>query len=346
MPAFQTRRLPAYAARIVDITQEFCTTLPHQAAQGDLRIDMDDLMAKLTLDIALDTLLGAEGIARRGDIGTAVQVLSEVAFRESTSAMTLPDWLPTRAKRDKRWAIKTLDNLVMNVVRTRIRTAGDDHDDNLLSSLITHHQGQINDIRDDTMSLLIAGHETSGALLCWVFGCLACHPEWADRARAEIAAHLGQRPASSDDLPKLKVINAIVQETLRLYPAAYTLFLRQAVEDLNLSGHEIKKGDLVQIIPYTMQRDPRFFADPTRFDPSRFLTTETWPKYAYLPFGAGPRVCIGQSFGIMESILVITTLLQYGLPAPLPDLPPPHPRFSLRPKGGLKMVWHPEPIGR
>ncbi|MDC0116108.1 cytochrome P450 [Octadecabacter sp.] len=339
MPSFQTKRLPDYGTMAVAETETLCATLAQTAADGEVRIDTDATMARLTLDIATRTLFGAQPRANGEEIEHAIQILSDTAFRESTSPATMPDWVPLPDKNRKKWAMKVMDDLVRGLVRERMDrgTQGDQRD--LLTSLIEQHDGDFEDIRNDVMSLLIAGHETSGALLGWLFACLAQSPAWLAKLRHEIETVLGTRLPSAADIANLSVLRAVVDETLRLFPPAYTLFLRQADEDVDLLGSKLQKGDLVQIVPFTTQRDPRFFTNPTTFDPARFLTDPTWPQYAYLPFGAGPRVCIGQNFGLLESCLVVATVLQRMVPLATQGFPAPSAKFSLRPLGGLPMTW-------
>lgn len=339
MPAFQTKRLPDYGVMAIAETEKLCETLAQTAVDGELRIDTDARMARLTMDIATRTLFGAQPRSNGGEIEKAIQVLSDTAFRESTSLASLPDWFPLPDKHRKKWAMKIMDDLVRELVRERIErgTQGDQRD--LLSSLIEQHDGDFEDIRNDVMSLLIAGHETSGALLGWLFACLARSPDWLTKLLQEIKDAIGTRSPSAADIANLPILRAIVDETLRLFPPAYTLFLRQAEEDIDLLGVKLRKGDLVQIVPFTTQRDPRFFINPTSFDPARFLTNPSWPQYAFLPFGAGPRVCIGQNFGLMESCLVVATLLQRMVPLATKGFPTPSAKFSLRPLGGLPMTW-------
>lgn len=339
LPAFQTKRLPDYGVMAVSETKALCDHLRQTAVNGQVQIDTDATMARLTLDIATRTLFGAQPRPNGEEIENAIKILSETAFRESTSPATLPDWLPLTAKRDKRWAMKTMDGLVRGLVQERIERGDDGDQSDLLTSLIEQHGGDMEDIRNDVMSLLIAGHETSGALLSWLFTCLANAPEWLAKLLQELEATLAGRAATAADLAKLPVLRAVVDETLRLYPPAYTLFLRQATEDVDLIGVQLRKGDLVQVVPYTIQRDQRFFSNPTVFDPTRFLQKPSWPQYAYLPFGAGPRVCIGQNFGLMETCLVAATLLQNLAPVEANSHPIPLPKFSLRPLGGLPMTW-------
>ena len=339
LPAFQTRRLPFYGALAVEHALKLTERLSAQAApDGSIGFNADVVMARLTLDIAAATLFGAEPPENGDEVEQALQILSDTAFRESTSPIAMPDWLPLPAKRRKLWAMGVMDRLVVGLVeRGLARGPGDQGD--LLSMLIEQHQGDARAIRDDAMSLLIAGHETSGALLSWTFFCLTEHPEWLGKIESELAAVLGGRVPDMSDLAALKVTHAVIEETLRLYPPAYSLFLRQAVKDVDLAGVAIRKGDLVQIVPFTLHRDPRWFVKPETFNPARFLTEPSWPRYAYLPFGAGPRVCIGQNFALMEACLVTATILQRLRPIGVPNVPVPSAKFSLRPLGGLPMTW-------
>ena len=339
LPAFQTKRLPAYGRAAVAETERLCASLHARQTAGVVSFDTDAVMANLTLDIATRTLFGAPPQDNGGEIERAIQVLSDTAFSESTSPVVLPDWAPLQRKRQKLWAMKVMDDLVSRLVRAGIARGEGEASSDLLGSLIEHHDGKFDDIRNDVMSLLIAGHETSGALLSWLFACLAVHPECLSAVRGELDRVLGGAAPTPQAVADLPILRATINETLRLFPPAYTLFLREAVQPVDLLGIKVKSGDLAQIVPYALHRDPRFFTDPNRFDPSRFLSAPTWPQYAYLPFGAGPRVCIGQNFGLMESCLVAATILQRLTPGRMAALPRPEPKFSLRPLGGLPMQW-------
>ena len=339
MPAFQTKRLPDYGAMAVDEALALCRKLEQGAVDRRLTIDTDMIMARLTLDIATRTLFGADPRPHGAEIERAIQVLSSTAFRESTSPITLPDWMPIPAKARKKWAMKVLDDLVRGLVKERMARGAKGDQNDLLAILIAQHEGASEDVRNDVMSLLIAGHETSGALLSWLFASLAHAPDWLAQVRKELGSVLGGRAPTAADLMHLPVLRAVIDETLRMFPPAYTLFLRQAHQDVDLLGIKIRKGDLVQVVPYITQRDPRFFDNPNSFDPSRFLGKTSWPQYAYLPFGAGPRVCIGQNFGLMETCLVAATLLQRMVPGEATNIPEPQAEFSLRPRGGLFQTW-------
>jgi len=338
LPAFQSRRLPAYGDAIVDETSSFLTDLTASAdTTGRLRFDADAAMARLTLNIAVRTMFGARPPGAGHHIESAVQTLSAVAFAESTS-LRLPIWLPLPAARRKRDAMAVMQNFVGELVDEAL--AREDEDGAfLISSLVEHHERNAGAIRDDAMSLLIAGHETSGALLGWALAALAKHPEWLQRAVDEVDTTLAGRPPCMADLMQLPIVTAVINETLRLYPPAYTLFPREATSDLEISGQRIRRGDLVQVVPYLTQRDERFFDNAQTFNPDRFRAPATWPTYAYLPFGAGQRVCIGQSFGLMETALALARILQVMLPDPIADMPEAMARYSLRPRGGLELGW-------
>lgn len=339
LPAFKSTRLPGYGDKAVHHARNLCDALDGLATpEGSIMIHADAVMARLTLDIATATFFDAPPPSNGEEVERAIQILSDTAFAESTSPLSLPDWLPLKAKRRKRFAMEVMDRLVTELIRMRLTEAARDRGD-LLSILIEAHQGNERAIRDDAMSLLIAGHETSGALLSWVFYCLVDNPEWLHRLLAENRGALWGRTPTAADLARMPLLRAVIEETLRLYPPAYALFLRRAIEDVEIGGLIIRKGDLVQITPYTLHRDARWFPDPDQFAPERFLRAPTWPRFAYLPFGAGPRVCIGQNFGLMEACLVVATILQRWRPVSVSGAVAPEPKFSLRPRGGLPMLW-------
>lgn len=334
LPAFATRRLPGYAERIVERT---LALRDGWETAGAPVIDTDREMVALTLEIAADTLFGEALGARAQAIGRAVAVLSDVAFRESTSPLLLPDWVPLPGKARKHRAIAAMDALVRGIVATRMAEPAADRGD-LLSMLIEAETDAVA-VRDEVMTLLIAGHETGGALISWACDLLARHPDELATVQAELDHALDGRLPGAADLERLPVLRAVVAEALRLYPPAYGLFPRRALEDVTMGDVTVRKGDLVQLIPFITQRDPRWFEAPGDFRPARFLAAPPWPRYAYFPFGAGPRVCIGQAFGLLEASLVLATLLQRLSPEPVAVQAVPEAKFSLRPKGGLPQRW-------
>jgi cytochrome P450 len=275
------------------------------------------------------------------------RILSETTFREVVSLFALPDWLPLPSKRRKRWALQTLDHLICEIIRDR-RASGEDEGD-LLSRLLLavdeagDSRGMTDQqARDEAKSLFLAGHDTVAAALTWAWYAVARHPGVEGRLRQEVEAVLGERPATIEDLPRLQYTGMVVKETLRLYPPLWDLTTREAVSDVELGGYELPKGSWIALAPYVTQRDPRFFANPDQFDPERFAAgrAEQIPPYAYVPFGAGPHVCIGNTFAIMEMTLVVSTIVQQFRVALAPSQREVElePDIMIRPKGGLRMA--------
>lgn len=193
-------------------------------------------------------------------------------------------------------------------------------------------------LRDEVMTLFLAGHETTANALSWTWYLLAQHPEVEAKLRAELQAVLGDRLPTAQDVPRLPYTERVVLESMRLYPPVYG-FSRQAVQPCTIGGFAIPAGTTLIMAQWVLHRDPRWFTDPERFDPDRWTPEfqKQLPKYVYIPFGAGPRVCIGNSFSMMEAILVLAVLaprLRFRL---VPDHPViPWPSITLRPKHGIR----------
>jgi cytochrome P450 len=166
-------------------------------------------------------------------------------------------------------------------------------------------------VRDEVMTIFLAGHETTATALTWVWYLLSQHPEVETRLHDELDRVLGDRAPGLADLPQLKYVEMVVKETMRLYPPAWN-FGRQPVENIEIGGYTIRKGSTVFISPYVMHHHPRYFEDPETFDPERFSPENEAriTKFSYIPFGAGPRVCIGNSFAMMEAQLILATMAQ------------------------------------
>jgi cytochrome P450 len=244
--------------------------------------------------------------------------------------------------------MRRLDETVRRFIRER-RASGEDKGDLLSMLLLAVDEegdgGRFTDeqARDQCMTLLIAGHDTTAAGLTWLFYCLARHPQAAARVHQELDVVLGGREPTANDLPRLSYTERVVKETLRLYPPAIAVFTRQAFSDVEIAGYTLPRNSLVQLISYVCQRDPRWFPEPERFEPDRFLSERqrTLPQFAYFPFGGGPRVCIGNTFATMEMTLVAATLLQHlnVEPAAGQQEAQPAALMSLRPKGEVRLRW-------
>jgi cytochrome P450 len=348
-PVFHPRRFQAYASQIVARTRHRLDRwMQSIQAAGSMETDIGEEMTNLTLEIIGKTMFDVDISAEASDLGRAVAILSEIAVAEMQSPWTLPDWLPLLQKRRKRWAMKTLDEMVRGFVRAR-RASGADRGDLLSMLLLASDEqgdgGRFTDqqARDQSMTLLIAGHDTTAAALTWLFYCLARHPEACAQIHRELDAVLGGREPTASDLANLGYTERAIKETLRLYPPAIALFMRQAVAEIEVAGYTIARNSLVQVFPYVCQRDPRWFPRPEEFDADRFLPErqEVLPPLAYFPFGGGPRVCIGNTFAMMEMTLVAATLLQHLKPELAAGQPEAEPvaRMSLRPKDPVRLRW-------
>jgi cytochrome P450 len=198
-------------------------------------------------------------------------------------------------------------------------------------------------LRDEVMTFLLAGHETTAVALAWTWYLLALHPEIREQARGEIERVLGDRLPSLDDLPRLPLARMVVEEAMRLYPPVWGIG-RQALGADQIGGYDVPAGAIVNLSPYTTHRHPALWEDPERFDPERFRPDRqrTRPRFAYFPFSGGPRLCIGEAFALMEAQLIVATMLQrYRLTLDDPRPVEPEVHLTLRPRGGLRMRLEP-----
>jgi cytochrome P450 len=342
-PAFHHGSLDVVAHQSVLAAQQFRDSwrdLPDGAV-----VDLDAACMAATLDVVGGTLFAADLAADGERIVRAVQEGLEVVVQRAR--LPRPAWLPLPSKRRLDRAVATLDQTCARVVRAR-RAAGlaDDASD-LLALLLrsADAEGGLSEqqVRDELVTLVIAGHETVASSLAWTLQLLAEHPDVQDRVRAELSAALGDREPGWHDLPALPFTRRVVDEALRLYPPAWVL-TRRAVGPDRLSGLDVPAGTLVIISPWLLHRRRQAWEDPLAFDPDRFDTARTSaPRPDYLPFGLGPRLCIGRDFALVESVLALATLLRGYRLEPVrrsgvvvrPDV---EALVTLRPRGGLPLV--------
>ena len=344
-PAFHAKRIQAYAEKMMGYTNGML-----QSWQAGATYDIAREMMNLTLSIVCDTLFSVNVKATADQIGAAVTVTQNLANRKLATLFPLPMWIPTPQHRMERRAIHELHSLVDGFIQSR-RATGEDRGD-LLSMLLLaidedreHGGGQMTDLqaRDEAMTLLIVGHETSANALAWTFYELARNPDVETRVRAELEAVLGGRVPNMQDLRQLKFLDRVIKESLRLHPPAW-IITREAAQDIELGDYRIPKGSMIEICTLVLHRDPRWFPEPERFLPERFEEgrENDLPKGAYLPFGAGPRYCIGQMFAMMEIEIILAMVLgQFHLTlVPGQDIVP-LPMVALRPRGGVQMTVEP-----
>jgi cytochrome P450 len=338
-PGFGPKRVAGFAAAMVAAGSEALDGWPDQA---QLDLDFEQAMTRLTMDVILRTLFSSAANAESRLAENAVRVLSEEGMREMYWPRSAPLWAPWKAS--KRRAMAALDGLIRGHIAARRSHLGAAPDDllNMLMQL-RHEDGQPlsdTELRDECMTTFLAGHETSAAALTWWGWCMAANPAAAAQASAEVERVLGGRKPGFDDLPALSYLGQTIKETLRLYPAAPALMSRRTTAPIEIAGLTVPAGALIRLTPGVTQRDARWFPEPEAFRPERFAPDAAEiPRGAYLPFGAGPRVCLGSHFAQTEISLIAALLLQrYELRA-VPGAPAPKPvlNITLRPAKPLQL---------
>ena len=338
-PAFHRDRIAAYAGDMVALAEETAGSW----TAGDTR-DIHHEMMQLTLRIVVRTLFAIDAPRDVAALGAAFDVaVQEIAVR-FRRPFRIPDAVPTPGNLRYRRALGRLDGFIRGIIAERRRAGGDRGD--LLSMLMAARDedgSAMSDrhLRDEAVTLFLAGHETTALALSWTWMLLSLHPEADARLAGELRSVLDGRAPAVDDLPRLRYTQAVVEESLRLYPPAWVIG-REAVAPCAIGGQEMPAGTTVFISPWVMHRDRRFFEHPEVFRPERWLDTERrsrLPRHAYLPFGAGPRLCIGNSFAMTEAILLLASLARRFRPT-LRDGQPiaPFPTITLRPAGPMWMT--------
>lgn len=340
-PAFHSGRIAAYAETMVAFAGRTADTWREGQS-----IDAMREMMELALDIVGKTLFNSEIAEDKHGIASAIEdILRADAILLAPlghQIMRLP--IP-RARRFWK-ALAALDKIVYRIIRDH-RAAGGEGDllDMLLAARDEDDGSAMSDgeLRDEVLTLFLAGHETTATTMTWAWRLLAEHPAVEARFHAEIDEVLAGRIPTMEDAERLPWTRQIVEETLRLYPPAY-FFGRETLREIEILGYRIPPGSQVLLSPFVTHRDPRFFPDPERFDPERFSPgqRDTRPRNAYFPFGAGPRKCIGERFAMMEAMLVLATIGQrWRLCAENAPRPAIDPRITLRPKGGMPLMVRP-----
>jgi cytochrome P450 len=336
-PAFHRARINAYADIMVRYTRQMLDTW----RTGDIR-DVHQEMKAVTLRIAAKTLFDAE--VEADEVGAAVTTAAhEIQSKINSLSFLVPYSVPTPGHLRLRGAVRRLDAIVYRIIAHR-RAAGEDRGD--LLSMLLHAQdddgARMTDqqLRDEVMTLFIAGHETTALALTWALHLLGQHPEAAARLAVEAEDVLGGRAATPADIPYLVFTERVVKEALRLFPPAWVMG-REAVDDCVIGGYAVPEGTVMLFSQWVLHRDPRFYTTPDAFDPDRWTDNfeRHRPRYAYFPLGGGQRLCIGGAFAMMEAVLVLATIGQRFQLTPVPG----HvvellPEITLRPKGDVKML--------
>jgi cytochrome P450 len=336
-PAFHRQRIAGFGRTMVKAAEDAAASFERRRGQI---VDMHQEMMRLTLRIVGETLLGHDPTEAADEVGGALAFLLAIANKRIARVIDVSPKLPTPENLRFRRALAKLNAVVLRMITERRNNPGDRCD--LLSMLIEARDEETGEgmddrqLRDEAMTIFLAGHETTANALTFSWLLLSRFPAALRDLRAELAQVLGGRSPGAEDLQRLSLPRRIVLESMRLYPPAW-IISRSAMEADEIGGYEIPAGSIVFVSPYVLHRHPGAWENPEGFDPSRFARDP--PKGAYLPFGAGPRMCIGTGFAMMEAELVLATLaqrLRFDLvPGPLLEL---EPSITLRPRHGLPMM--------
>jgi len=336
-PAFHTKRIEAYAQTMVDATQGML-----ERWRGQTTLDIDDEMMHVTLQIVVKTLFNKDISAEAKRIGDAMSALQELVGNNSMTEAFLPIWVPTPQRARSKKAVRDLDEIVYRLIADW-RKEGKDNGDLLSMLMLTRDDDDngMNDkqVRDEAVTLFLAGHDTTANTLNWTWYLLAQNPEVEAKLHHEIDTVLAGNLPTLTDLRRLPYAEMVIKESMRLFPPAY-FFGRVAVEDVELGDYKVPKGTGIGVSSYSVQRDPRWWDEPEAFRPERFSpeNAENIRKYSYIPFGGGPRVCIGNSFAMMEAHLMLVMIAQrYQMRLSPGQVVTPNPLLTMKPKGGLPM---------
>ena len=340
-PAFHKQRIASYAETMLHLSGVTAARWEDGA-----RVDMDQEMMKLTLAIVAKTLFDADVNDKADDIGHAMEVLMTNFPRVANPFVRLTLMLPLKANKEIFDAKDRIDAVIYRLIGER-RATGRDHGD-LLSMLLAAQDeddgtGMTDtQVRDEAITLFLAGHETTANVLAWAFYLLSQNPEAEARLHEEVdRAQFDGQPAMSLFM-QLPYTRQVIAETMRLYPPAHTL-ARLLTKDMVLGGYALEKGATICFCPYIMHRDERYWPEPERFDPGRWTPEEEEkrPKFTYFPFGGGPRTCIGEQFAWMEGVLALARLAKEWRATLVPGHPiDTYPLITLRPRHGIGMTLH------
>jgi len=339
-PAFHRSRIAAYAG----VMTAYGLQTSARWRDGDT-LDLSAEMMQLTLGIVGKTLFDADVVSDAQEVGEAMTVVMDLFNTITIPFFELIQKLPLPQLRRFDAAKGRLDAIIYRLIEQR-RHAGEDRGD-LLSMLLLAQDTEVDgggmtdeQLRDELMTIFLAGHETTANALIWTWYLLSQNPEAEARLHEEIDRVLAGRVPGFDDVAKLKYTEMVLAESMRLYPPAWALG-RLAMEDFEIGGYVVPRKSLVLMSQYVMHRDPRYFAEPFKFKPERWTpeARESRPQFSYFPFGGGPRRCIGEGFAWMEGILLIATIARQWQMRLVPNHPVAlKPVITLRPKHGMRMT--------
>jgi cytochrome P450 len=340
-PAFHRERLGKLAKVFTNVIDGFMQDWEAKARM-EQPLDLDDEMMRLTLTAIIKSMFSAQIDDKIQALSHAFNVASKFMLWRSQQMWAPPLSVPVPRNREYNRALKVLNETIYPLIAERRKNPKDD----LLGMMLEMRDADTGEgmsdqqARDEIVTIFFAGHETTAATMAWAFYLLSQHPEIEERLRMEIKIVLDGRQPTFADLPKFAYLQQVINEVLRLYPAAY-LFAREAVLEDVLDGYPIPANTLIFISPFVTHRDPKYWLDPERFDPDRFTAEQvaSRPRHVYYPFGEGPHVCLGNNFALMEMQLILVMTLQRFRLKLFPNHPIAlKPEATLRPKYGMKMT--------
>jgi cytochrome P450 len=339
-PAFHRQSILAYAAVMTRAAGRMLESWKEKVERNI----HEDLM-RVTLEIVAQCLYGAEVTDTAERVGKAMEVVMGRFIVNASLAMLFRFDIPVLFARREWRAIRELNGIIGSIIQER-RSSNQPRED-LLDMLLRARDADGNpmsdaQLRDEVMTLFLAGHETTAIALSWACYLIAQNPDIEMKFAEELRAVLGDRVPTPEDLPQLRYTEMVLKEAMRLYPAVWGIG-RKTVEECELGGYRVPAGSNIFILQWRTQRDPRFFPEPERFDPERWrddpVRSGKIPRFSYFPFGGGPRVCVGAAFAMMEATLMLAMIQQkYHL-----DVVPGHPieifaSVTLRPKHGIRVI--------
>jgi cytochrome P450 len=315
-PGFHFRRIESYAEIMADYSQRYVSDW-----QGGER-DIADDMFKLTMYIVSKTLFNTDmSVMQQGadDIGETMEIVQSEVNKRFHQIVVFPDWVPTPRNLKLNRARKTLNTTIDEMIQAREKDTSQESSQRLdmMSMLLDarYEDGGKMDhklVMDELITLFVAGHETTSNALTWCFYLLSQHPEIQQKVHHELDTCVGNEEVAFKHVGDLNYTEMVVKEAMRLLPPAWVLNTRQANEDIEVAGYHFPKDKVIFLSPYANHRNPKYFDNPDNFDPERFSPEreKSIPKHAYIPFGLGPRVCIGQSFAMMEAKIILATIMK------------------------------------
>ncbi|MBU9713077.1 cytochrome P450 [Bacillus tamaricis] len=339
-PHFKREHIRSYGEDMIKTTEEYMKSWKEK----EERVLSKDMM-NITLGIISKTMFNMNLEEGYDVIGPPIETVMKLAVKRMRSLAQLPLWIPTKTNRNYKRAIDELDHVLFSIIENRRSHKGKSED--LLGVLMDakdDSNGEVmsnQQLRDELMTIFLAGHETTANALSWTFYLLAQHPEVEKKLHREIDSVIGSNPLSPNHYKELTYAQNIISEALRLYPPAYVIG-RQVDKTVNIGGIQLNKGDMTLISQYVMHRRREYFDQPDNFIPERFENqfTDTLPPYTYFPFGGGPRVCIGNHFALMEAVLVLVCIARHFKIklTPSNQTIKAQPLITLRPKGGINVI--------